>query len=754
MEEEDFNNWLNRIDRDINNYIENRGWTNYIPESDCLLFSSLCKHLMYVVTRFLEDAEGRELFVKIPVEEFADISREDLRIGRWRDISTTIISCLSLATADSLYSNTRETPNDGDSLLYISGRGNGVRKCQLNNGIAYNDNGARDNNYQYGYFFTKCKRNFVVNRRNAENLFVRLTQIGGMIENLRTGRQRFGQQYSSAALVSYETIRPSADITPWDDDWLLSPVRFASNVGDVIGHGNNYDIIVVLGDRKYMNNGMPIIQRYRNTRAGKIIYIGTTDVDVQDSYVFSIKELFHYCYDGELSRPTTIALPFEWLNQKKMELDQLLNNCSETDGTLTEDVQRKVSKRFLTLLRNADFSAEKLNEIKDYWDWENICDVFEDPDTCRSTIQAVSDWFQNLQFDGINPKREYMNNHEESVSFSKYQSIRDFIRHDVRDNRSIILDNLGFNERYDNRYSYILRYNILMRVTALYYEGFEEYSQNSLNSFLNHGIWYMSTPFRESGITCIDRRLLQDINHTTETAQSRTLDDFLNFENNDDNHPMYARNNTRYTVTFADRTTETIDGDIVIQEGDEYSIINIADLATREYRNMQITYYRNPDNFDQLIELGVDLPNEDINRYSNLWKERFITHFNTFVNPDDAVNYIHQHSGLPKNRIIGYSEENGNLFIRENDLMRRMCNYLVQQNLITQEDSDYILAARRAWGTRRDFGRNLKSHILRFFVNENYDSDLLRRLLDNGYTRENLIEQITATNTIRRITNQ
>ena len=755
----DFEEIINQIDFRIGEYIRERNWERYIPDTDCEQYKALCRHLLYVITRFLEDTDpqNRELFIAIPFEEFADVGNNELQTNRWRDFVTTIISCLSLATADQLRQNTIGKINEGDSMLYIYGN-NAVGKCVLRDGCAYGAAGRAagqiDYNYSRAFFKTKCRGGF---RGLNAGLFMRLIELlnnGGILENLT--KNKLARQYSSAALVSLD-IRPSRDITPWDDDWLLSPVSFATKYNDVTGRNHNYDILVVFGDRKYMKSGMTIEQRYRNPNANKIIYIGTKEINTVQSYAFSVRELCHYCYNGEFQRPNTVMLTFDWLNERKEELEALLRNCAENDETLTEPVQKRTARKFLCQFQNADFDSEKLTEIKSFWDCERIGDTFADPDTLESTINSVYNWFQNLQFNEINPKREYMNNHSESDSFSRFQAVKRFVRNDD-ESRSIILDNLGFHEKYDDRYSHILRYNVQMNVTALYYEGFEDYSLNCLNRFLDNYLWYTSTPFRESGITRVELNVQQQDARQVEITTGLTLNDFLDYEYNENNHPMYARNSINYYVEFTDRTQVNIDGNIVICEDGDNKIISIAELfESGNYEGKSITYYQTPDNLDTLIEEVTGLSFEEINRYSILWKTKFKEHFNSLsAQRINAVERIHRNcNALSKNLIKIYSTENYRSFIRNTKVMEQLCNYLHNNELISDEESRFIKAARRAFETRKGFGKNLKSEILKLVEYSGYSSDFLEKLFANpNHSREELIEQTTNTKTIRRINRQ
>lgn len=760
----DFEEIINQIDFRIGEYIRERNWERYIPDTDCEQYKALCRHLLYVITRFLEDTDpqNRELFIAIPFEEFADIGNNELQTNRWRDFVTTIISCLSLATADQLKQNTIGEIGEGDSMLYIYGQ-NAVGKCVLRDERAYGAAGRAagqiDNNYSRAIFKTKCRSGF---RGLNAGLFMRLIELlndGGILENLT--KNKLTRQYSSAALVSLD-IRPSRDITPWDDDWLLSPVSFATKYNDVTGRNHNYDILVVFGDRKYMKSGMTIEQRYRNTNANKIIYIGTKEINTGQSYAFSVRELYHYCYNGNFQRPNTVMLTFGWLNERKEELEALLSECAERDETLTEPVQKRTARKFLCQFQNADFDSEKLTEIKTFWDCERIGDTFADPDTLESTINSVYNWFQNLQFNEINPKREYMNNHPESDSFSRFQAVKRCVRND-NESRSIILDNLGFHERYDDRYSHILRYNVQMNVTALYYEGFEEYSLNCLNRFLDNYLWYTSTPFRESGITRVELNVQQQDARQVEITTGLTLndfldDDFLDYEYNENNHPMYARDSINYYVEFTDNTQVNIDGNIVVcgDDGNENRKIGIAELfESGNCRGRSITYYRKPDNLDALISEVTGLSFEEINRYSILWKTRFREHFNSLsAQRINAVEHIHRNCrALSKNLIKIYSTENDRFFIRNKEVMKQLCNYLHKNELITEEESRFIKASRSAFETRKDFGKKLKSEILKLVEYSEYSSDFLNKLLNN-HSREDLIQQTTNTKTIRRINRQ
>lgn len=743
MNNEQFQEIICNVDDRIRQHFIRQEWEQFVPNTDNEQFKAFCRHLMYVISRFLETPDKRELFIQLPVEELADLRDTNLQTSRWRDLATSIIASLFLATAEKLQFLTRGEIGEGDHVLYIDladGR-NTVRKCEILNG---NDVDIRN-----AWNKTKCKRDLILNRQNRGQLFEFLSS--NTLESLCNAK--ISEDYNSAALVSYSTISPQTryPLWKWTTNWIPSPVDFASKLKEVTGREHNYDVLVVFGDKKYMNGDVDIANWYRNTRARKIIYLGSKAINgVDDAYAFSVREMFHYCHDGNINLPRIEVMRFPWLDGRKKELFDIFAECAQNDETLTESVQRQVSRKILSQFMNADFSSEKLERIKEFWDLERICNVFQDPDTSVSTTNSVYEWLQQLEFDGVNPKRAYMDAHPESRSFSRWQNYKRFVKSATDDNRSIILDNLGYHEKYDDRYSYILRYNMSMEVTSLYYEGFEEYAIISLNKFLDEDFWYKASPFREQ---LKNTRL---IDAQAPARQELTLDDFdedfMQFDYNEENRPMYvAGNRARYTVRFEDGTEDSVDGDVLLYEEDLYERIGIADLIGRGNCNgLSITYYKTPDNLDDLTGLPID----DINRYSQCWKNAFRRHFQSLETGNtrnQAIDIIHEACPfLSKGIIYCYSKDNPHLFLQDKEKMRRLCNYLRGLNLISEEDASYILKARRAVQIKKSFGRQLKDDILKSIVDSQYNSSLLTELLET-YTREELIALLTRTKVISRI---
>lgn len=749
MEDREFQDKIIRVDNIARDYVENRGWQQYVPRTDNEQFRSFCHHLMYVISKFLEDTDKRELFIQLPIEELADLVDGTVQNSRWQDAATTIMSCLSLATANRFRVQTLGEICEGDHVLYVLN--STVRRCFIHNGQPITLDGKRDGQYNMGFYKTKCRRDVILNRQNRGKLYEFLLCFPQKVQQLCVSQLL--TNYISAAMVSIQRsngtdISPKSDLTLWNSNWVNTPVDFANGFRSVTGSNGNYDVLVVIGDRRYTNGEFTIEQRYRNTRARKIIYIGTKAIDgIDETYAFSIREMCHYCYNDEISLPIIVVLPFDWLRERQEELSNLLSKCAEEDSSLTQGVRNQVSRKFLSLFMNADFSLEKLEDIKQFWDEEKIGEIFEDPNTSEDTIHSVYEWFQNLRFDGLNPKRQYMDNHPVSRSFSRWQSIKGFVKSATGNNRSIILDNLGYN-KYDERYSYILRYNLPMRVTSLYYEGFEDHSINSLNRFLENDFWYVSSPYRdELGTSLIA---------PTPTRQTLTLDDlsYLDFESKEENRSMYSSGNrTRYLIQFEDRTRDFIDGDVLLKDEEFYERITIAELFERgNYRGVEITYYKSPANLDEFIGLPV----EQIESCSRRWKNAFITHFqslNRCKSMRQVIDDIHNACPpLTRGMIYCYSKNNSHQFLQKEGKMKAMCNYLVRLNLITEDDAKYIIRARKAVQIRKSFGRQLKDDILKSFIDENYRSDLLRDIEElRGYTRQDLIGQMTETKIINNI---
>ena len=195
-----------RIDSEIKAYIADKNWEQYLPQGDgdTESFRAFCRHLVYVISKFLEEEErdSRELFIEVPIEEFIDNNNPTLQDSRWKQVAESIMANLMLATAQSMYNRTflsNLTPtNDGDKFLLYDRRGRfhfarydqGQLRNISNNGIININNVLLDPGLIKVFRnFNNITNNIITDCIDLRRIYLSLQQ------NANTA------QYNSAALV-------------------------------------------------------------------------------------------------------------------------------------------------------------------------------------------------------------------------------------------------------------------------------------------------------------------------------------------------------------------------------------------------------------------------------------------------------------------------------------------------------------------------------------------------------------------------
>ena len=739
-----------QIDSIVSNFISDRNWDDIVPECDTESFRSFCKHLIYVISKFLEtDNEAqRELFIKIPVQEFCnrDEQQEDaLQINRWRSVINAVVACLSLATVEQTKMNAMPVRNqymDRDRFVYFNIRNNAPRICQYNSytGRMEGDQGA-DIAFRNSPYYFRVRNDFVVNGRNAGNSLIEVINTRNQIES--ESAYEYHTQYSSAVLVSLGAIRPSTTSVIWKSGMIQVPIKLTTN--EQSATASRPDIIVAFGDYKYKG----CYNRYKNSNARKIIYVGSdAPYDDVPTYAFSYHEIYRYCRTAEhlsFKEPVFVPLRFEWLEERRQDLTNLLNDCSDTDASLTDDVISRCVTRLLRPFSYANFDSEKLARLKEGMIDNNGIDSIFPIDVDIATIDRVMEWYRGLTFNGTNPKQDYINGHDCDLSIFKSDSYRQRVGNLMGDNKSIIVDNLAFH-RYDDRYEYILRYLLFADITSVYYEGFEDISQQTVQRFFTEELNLLRLRPYETNIVPV-QNAVENVNYDTYFEEEYHWIDRI----------YEPGNNVSFLVYFEDGSSEYVDGDIIVDFGEGFERIKISDLIERHHRGSNCVYYKRPDEIDNLMCTGMNIPVSIIDRvdnYSALWKERYKRVFERYSQNEPSiratVDTIFSHCRISKNSLRKYSREDTiHKFLVRNDMMA-MCDFLIAEGVLTNEEKNGVMKSREFLEKKKGFGRNLKDVVFSLFLNEEIVDvaklALLQKLNEGGYNRDRLMEMTLVQN--------
>ena len=484
----------------------------------------------------------------------------------------------------------------------------------------------------------------------------------------------------------------------------------------------NPEIIIALGDDKYLR----CYNRYRNSAARKIIYVGTDiPYDNVPTYAFTFQEIYRYCRTSEDSffcDPLFIPLRFEWLEECWRQLMNILDRCKESDPALTDDIIHTAVIRLLRPFCNMNFNADKLNDLKERIT-ESLDDIFPF-DVDISTLERVLDWYGTLTFDGINPKREYVIENQPDLAIARFDSYKRRLQELHGDGNRIIVDNLACHQ-YDDRYEYILCNLLFTNIVSVYYEGFEDASRQTVERFLSNESNRLAR--RQYG-TNVDVPLADDDIHTD-------YDNYFEEEYRLSCVVYEAGDTVSYRVTFSDRTSENIDGDILVDFGSGFERVNISSLREQEDYQRPVIYYRPPERFNDLMRIGLDIPSEVMDRaddYAQFWKEKYRTVFDRYNRGaptiNDAINLLYERCKISKNSLRKYSRPDvPHKFLIKRDMLT-MCDFLIAEGVISDIERNRILKAKELIDDGRYFGRFLKDIALSRYLDEEITDDEKRRI--------------------------
>lgn len=754
---DDYSEWeekYSQVDGIVSDFIVERNWQDYVPDCDTEMFAKFCRHLMYVLARFLEEPETRELFVRIPVNEFCNKDEhtgDSLQIQRWQSVINAVISCLSLAVIEKTKANaipTRQEYRDRDNFIYFNNN-NRPRTCRYNstNGRMEGDQNA-DTAFYRSYSTMRVRRDFVVNSRNSERALTDVLETKNQIQGQSS--KKMPVQYSSAILITLGAISPSTTKVVWKSDMIDVPLRLTSNPEDV--SRCQPDIVVAFGDDKYRGS----FNRYRNTSAKKIIYVGSdAPYDGVQTYYFTYHEIYRYCRMGDAPffyepESNFVSLSFPWLKERKDELTQILNDCSQSDAALTADVQTTCLNRLLRPFANARFDSEKLEELKDRV-YGDVDDIFP-YDVDLSTIDEVLEWYRQLSYEGTNPKQLYFDEHNNELSIAKFDSYKNRIK-DLRGYENTVnVDNLAYH-MYDDRYDYIMRNLLFAKVVPIYYEGFEDRSKETLKGFYSNELRALSGRIYGTRIIIPDDHYENNVDYNNffeeEYKQVSTI-----YEPGDI---------ISYRVVFNDNTDALVDGDVLVDFGSGLERIKISDLYEKSNYQFPCVYYRGADNMDTLMQVGLDIPEEvmgKVDDYASLWKEKYRKVFDRYrqeaCSIREAVDFIYDKCRISKNSLRKYSTADvTHRFLVKSDMLT-MCDFLINEQEIESLDKNRILKARELVENKKSFGRTLKDIVMSLYLGEDIIDTMKKRILENlnkgGYSKERLTEMtLTEGKTIRTI---
>ena len=288
------------------------------------------------------------------------------------------------------------------------------------------------------------------------------------------------------------------------------------------------------------------------------------------------------------------------------------------------------------------------------------------------------------------------------------------------------MDNLTVTPK-DRRYPDILRYHMFTNITVLYYTN-EEYARKQLINYINKEFEYYRDELRVSLKT--DLELEPQIIEVLPSWIDGFFDDEYKF-----NESISAQSQ-KCKVTFNDGTYDNIDGDVIVDLGEEgYEVMNIRDCE----KDMVISYYSGITNIDDMILHYAKYANqwELVIKYSNLWKQKFMDVYQSLIadglSKSEAIRDISNSCGLKRDRVKAYCEENNHRFLRSKKEMRAVLNFLASRELLTDDDKrNTIHAMYYSNNIPLTFGTALKKELYDYFMNEKASTPILDELCQNN----------------------
>ena len=749
------------IDSRIDRILTEKGWDSLLPygldNQDRM--KAFYKHIMYVINLFLEEDKTRELFIQLPVEELANKNArggDSKQVNRFRWLNGTITACLQMATVEQLrnnlfvsgeldFANTNNWFKGGDCFLAKRDNGNYfyVKANAYNDAppklVFYKSENGKSQRYSRDAFMECVPGSFIRIGKIPQQMMNGVGQINNAVKIIEKTRG-LDKQYISASLISSVTYTPLNESVITNTSLFKLPYNLYSKYTKE--ESDNSEVIIVCGDGKYINNA----QEYRNSKAKKIIYIGSeTPFESIKRYPITFREMYRYSSRNKLFiEPTIKTFPFLWLENRQRELEDVLNDCMKNDEEFTEENRNGVLRKLICSLSRYDFDANQLQRVKEKYSEDNIDTEFElSIDVSDDTITKISSWIQSLEFDGVNPKAQWINNQKATLILGKNSTYKNDVKGLCGYNNQVIADNLTVSNK-DERYPYILKHHLFAEIIALYYRN-ELYAAKKLQKYIDKETEYYSAEYRKTFETNISIVISQPVEE---------LPDWLNtfFDEEYNINVSISTQSDKCNVTFEDGTDDIVDGEVIADLGEEgYDTINIREAE----KGMVISYYHTPKNLDELIAACGEYKERwnMVTKYSKLWKNKFRETYDSKITQgisrEEAIKAICDASGLKKEMVKSYTKEYGSRFLRRKKEMRNVLNYLESLHLITADEKKNIMLAKYHSSISLKFGTRLKKELYDSFMIDSFKSPLLNEISKNsGLSINAIFESAIVTNKI------
>ena len=695
------------------------------------------KSLFYIINNFLEDGgDNSQLFIQLPCEELGHKENEQER--NLSKLQHLVSEALFLSTSKKLEAIKAPASLQDCELnsLYCMGTGvlnpnnnskrervwqvcetrDKTKKClreQLPDNQhfrlsqseqAYEDN--RNNTF-------KLKGGVILPSNTSQRKSAFLKKVASIAEKLSL-YQKYGnkKQYSNALIVCFDDN--------WDDTLVNStlvdsPVTARRRYD--IDEENNYDVVIFIGDRKYMCLEDRIQENLAYGIWSKVIYIGSEIFDGFDNrygtlkYAYSFREIYSYFFNGQTVGKECYfpdirihSLEFPWLNEAVEKLNSKLIEC----GLSSDEISNVLSYAIYPFL-GADVNVDVSNNAENLKDfiYENINMTYED-------VESFISLYMQLDYPSTNPKQKIKKDLEARHSLdcklfvanhkSYKDSIKEFIRNKNHFNNRILVDVKGDWRAYVDILKYLLKHG-----AAGHYYFLSYCKMDMLEKFIKSELEVYQDKYREtilSGISIdIDKPETSSVvdGDLSSFYKPMEIDDYFA------NTGTAARKSPRFSFTDKEGNKVPVTGDVII----ESAIVPLMTIFgnKEDYLPAEVTYYANPDNFKYLMKLKYSFPaDRDVDYYANLWKnvleEYCKNRYNGKFKEMEKADFPYL-----KNLKTYWGGRSATSFPRQiNPLVRK----LMSLNLISSEDARFILAADRVNRLYSSNGVELKDALYRY----------------------------------------
>ena len=150
------------------------------------------------------------------------------------------------------------------------------------------------------------------------------------------------------------------------------------------------------------------------------------------------------------------------------------------------------------------------------------------------------------------------------------------------------------------------------------------------------------------------------------------------------------------------------------------------------------------------MSVGLSIPKEDIEEidfYSTEWKQAYQKAFERYDTGSNSkkgtVSRIYEKCKISRICLYLYSlETKSSQFLQKENDMKEMCNFLISEGFLSQEEMNHIMNARQFVGKYKSFGRNLKNIVLDLKLGEDTiptELKSIREKLLKEYSKEDLL---------------